>query len=131
MADKITLTGVWRNDKDKAGNPLVSKQGKPYTRLSVKAKEYGDKYISGFAGDWNASWKTGDVVACEIKPNGEYLNLEKPSPLADFAKTIMALSVRVGKIESRVEMLEKRPDNIPVIQDSEDVPPPTDKDMPF
>lgn len=75
---KITLSSVYKTDKDKLGNPLMSKQGKPYTRMSIKANEYGDKWISGFMSKGNMGWKQGDIVEVEIKENGQYLNFELP-----------------------------------------------------
>lgn len=75
---KITLTKVFTTNKDKEGNELKSKKGVPYTRMSIKANEYGDKWISGFQNKDNKDWKEGDTVEVEIKENGEYLNFETP-----------------------------------------------------
>lgn len=75
---KLTLTKVYTTNKDKEGNELKSKKGIPYTRMSIKAQEYGDKWISGFQNKDNKDWKEGDTVEVEIKENGEYLNFETP-----------------------------------------------------
>lgn len=75
---KLTLTRVFTTDKNKDGTPLMSKAGKPYTKMSIKAKEYGDKWISGFKNKQNEGWKDGDIVEAIIKENGEYLNFELP-----------------------------------------------------
>lgn len=96
---KVTLTGIWRNTTDKQGNPLKSAKGIPYTKLSFKCTEYGDKYIGGFGNKANEGWKQGDTVEVIIKQNGEYLNFEMPKEL-DVA------TERVAKLEGRVTKLE-------------------------
>ena len=75
---KLTLTRIYTTDKDKSGIPFKSKKGFPYTKMSLKATEYGDKWISGFKGKENENWKDGDVVEVEITQNGEYLNFSVP-----------------------------------------------------
>lgn len=93
--EKLTLTKVYRNDKDKDGKLLKTKDGRAYTKLSVKTKEYGDKWISGFSNFWNEDWEEGMVVGATVEQNGEYLNLKKPDP-------IKALEDRVTKLEELV-----------------------------
>ena len=63
------LTKVYKTDKDKNGNQLINKNGKPYTRMSVKVAEHGEKWISGFESPVNKGWKEGGVVAMVIKEN--------------------------------------------------------------
>lgn len=75
---KLTLTQVFATNKDKNGNQLTSKDGKPYTRMSIKANEYGDKWISGFKNKSNENWKSGDEVECIVEQKGEYLNFSLP-----------------------------------------------------
>lgn len=97
---KVTLTGIWRNTTDKVGNQLKSAKGIPYTKLSFKCKEYGDKYVGGFGNKANEGWKIGDTVDIIIKQNGEYLNFEMP-------KTGGSVDLeRVTKIEGRLTTLE-------------------------
>lgn len=72
------LTKVFTTNKDKNGNELKSKDGRPYTRMSIKTAQYGDKWLSGFQNKVNANWKEGDEVQMIVKQNGEYLNFETP-----------------------------------------------------
>lgn len=90
--EKLTLTKVFRATTNRDGTPLVSKNGKPYTRLLLKAEKYGDKWISGFGNSSNASWKDGDTVEVQVTQNGDYLNFETPK--------------REDKIEARLKKLE-------------------------
>lgn len=69
---KLTLTHISRFDK-------TSKTGKPFVSVSIKAQEYGEKYISGFGNKANQDWKVGDVVEVEkVEQKGQYLNFEMP-----------------------------------------------------
>lgn len=96
---KVTLTAVYRNDKDKQGNPFKSKKGFPYTKLSFKCKEYGDKYVGGFGNKDNEGWKVGDTVEVIVKQNGEYLNFDMP-------KVEDVQTERIAKLEARVTTLD-------------------------
>lgn len=73
----LTLTFVRRT-------PKTSQAGKPYTSLSIKCNEYGDKYLSGFDGKETASWKVGDTVEADVEEKGQYLNFKVPK--ATFSK---------------------------------------------
>jgi GH35 family endo-1,4-beta-xylanase len=96
---KLTLTKVYRNDKDKQGQPLRTKDGRAYTRLAVKCVEYGDKYISFFGHKDNASWKEGDTIEAEVEQRGEYLNgSTKPKPVS--REEFNELVERVKALES-------------------------------
>lgn len=69
---KLTLTQVNRT-------PRVSKKtGKPFVSVGIKANEYGDKWLSGFASIENADWEAGDVVDANVEQKGEYLNFTVP-----------------------------------------------------
>jgi len=45
MTQKLTLTFVKREEK------ISPRNNKPYTSMTIKAKEHGDRYISGFNED--------------------------------------------------------------------------------
>ena len=74
----LTITRIYTTDKDKNGNPLMSKQGKPYTRMSIQTQEYGEKWLSGFKNQTSGSWKVGEKVDVIVKESGQYLNFETP-----------------------------------------------------
>ena len=76
--ETVKITKIYRSMKDKNGNPLKTKDGRPYERVAIKTTQYGDKYISGFGGKGNLEWKEGDEVQIEISENGEYLNFDMP-----------------------------------------------------
>ena len=96
---KITLTKIYRSDKDKNGNLLKTKDGRPYERISVKCSEFGEKWLSGFSNRTNFNWKEGDAVMVEIEEKGEYLNFKTLS-LLDL------LEIRIDGLEEQVKKLE-------------------------
>ena len=93
--EKVKLTRVFTTDKNKDGSPLMGRNGKPYTRLAIKCEEHGDKWLSGFQGSRNASWKEGDTVDIIVEQKGEYLNFRMP-------KKEDELEIRIKKLEDKV-----------------------------
>lgn len=83
MSEKITY--LKRDDTDREGNALMSKAGKPYTRMTLKVESKGDRYISGFGNASNKDWSVGDEVDITIveaektdKEGRPYLNFSQP-----------------------------------------------------
>jgi hypothetical protein len=110
---KLTITKVFRADKAKDGTKYMTKgvrnpdgswkiEPRPYSKIGIKTKEYGDKWISGFDAFWNRDWKEGMEVETEVEQNGDFLNLKKPDPMADILKVINDLAERVAKLESSI-----------------------------
>lgn len=115
---KLNITGVTRYDKDKEGNPLKTKDGRPYTRLVVRCKEY-DKPISGFDSPQTKDLKEGDVVEAEVEQKGEYLNFRLPNKTESLENEIVKLKLRVSSLESK---LSPQPPKYPEFE-IEDNPP--------
>ena len=114
---KLTITKIFKSDKDKNGNLLKTKDGRAYSKLAIKTKEYGDKWISGFLSFWNENWIEGQIVGAVVEPNGDFLNLKKPDPIAELAE-------RVTELEKLVAILMNVPQN-------EEKSHPLDKELPF
>ena len=100
---KLTITGIWRNTTDKQGNPFKSAKGFPYTKLSFKCKEHGDRYIGGFGNKENEGWQVGDIVEVIVKENGQYLNFEMPKKEDINNERLEALEKRILKLEQRFD----------------------------
>lgn len=119
--ERITITQIGRYDKNKEGNVLTTKDGRPYQKLLLKSEEHGDNWISGFSGDWNKEWKVGDVVEAEIEHKGIYLNLKSPKSgfkRCNCENSIKLLDERVSKLESQISASQELPPDI----EPEDVP---------
>lgn len=99
---QIKLTSVTRYDKDKDGNPLKTKDGRPYTRLVIGAEGY-EKKLSGFDGLQTKDWAAGSEVDVEIEQKGEYLNFKVPNKQDLVGKAIEELNGRTMKILLMVE----------------------------
>ena len=96
---KLTITKIYKTNKNKEGQPLKTKDGREYTRLGIQTKEYGSKWISGFESSWNNFWTEGQTVEADVEPNGDFLNLKKPDPIAYLVEQVNKLAQRVGKLE--------------------------------
>src|SRR3990167_4688334 len=102
IMEKLTITKIFKSDKDKNGNLLKTKDGRAYSKLAIKTKEYGDKWVSGFLGYWNENWVEGQIVGAVVEPNGDFLNLKKPDPVAELAE-------RVKELEKNMAILMNMP----------------------
>jgi hypothetical protein len=133
---KLNITSITRT-------PRTSTSGKPFTSVTLKAKEYGEKFISGFGNKANEGWKVGDEVEVEIteKPSvnkkGEnvvYLNFSMPEKSAGFdAKLLSEIANRQishGLLLQKIwDKLENKPKPAPVISGT-DIPYPVMKKEP-
>lgn len=100
MIEKLHLTRVYRNDNDKNGQPLVGRNGKPYSKIAIKTVEYGDQWINGFGNRDNEKWNDGDEVFGKVVKNGTYLNLERVSELEQVMEKLVV-------IENKLDMALK------------------------
>lgn len=101
----ITLTKIFATNKDKQGNILMSKNNKPYTRMSIKCSEHGDKWISGFQNQQNQNWKEGDRVEVIIKENGQYLNFDVPKKEDKINETVTEVLNKLGTIDAKLNAI--------------------------
>ena len=111
---KLTLTQLTRFDKDKEGNPLKTRDNRPYTRLLIRAKEYGDKPLSGFDSIQTQGWRENDEVEVEVEQKGEYLNFKVPNKtdqltkvLEDIRNTQLKHSLLLQQIVDKLSKPEK------------------------
>ena len=120
MIQKLKITKIFKSDKDKNGKLLVTKDGRAYSKLAIKTQEYGDKWISGFLSYWNKDWIEGQVVGAVVEPNGDFLNLKKPDPVAE-------LTERLAELEKNMAMVM----NLPQSHEDEGEGHVEDKNLPF
>ena len=92
---KIKISKLYKSNKDKQGNPLKTKDGRPYTRIAIQTPAYGSKWISGFMGSWNFDWQAGDEVDIDIEESGQYLNFKRPDPIKKLEERIVKLEEAV------------------------------------
>ena len=83
--EKYKLTKITRYTNDKAGQPLKTKDGRPYTRVNIQTAQHGQSWISGFGSNTNVDWKEGDEVELVIDTkkvgDKEYLNFSEPKKI--------------------------------------------------
>lgn len=131
-----TLTFCKRDDTDREGNALVNKQGKPFTRLTIKVESKGDRYISGFANEGNKNWRVGDevdIIITESKTldkNGKpYLNFSltkkevvQSGDMKEIKDELFKVIVRVGAMHNDLRILMeqmkvRKPESYPTRED--------------
>ena len=114
---KLQITRIYTSTTDKNKNPLMTKDGRPYTRIAILTKEKGDKtWISGFLSEWNRDWKVGMEVEAEVFEKDGFWNMKRLDP-------IKALEERVVRLEDAVFS-----DKSPGYETEDEV---RDEDIPF
>jgi hypothetical protein len=74
MVEKVTISRISFFKKDKNGNQLKTKDGKPYARCLIDTTD--GRKISGFRNPTTLTWNVGDEVEIEIEQKGEYWNFK-------------------------------------------------------
>lgn len=110
---EVTITKVFRKQE------VSKKTNKPYTRLALKTKEHGERWLSGFGNKDNEHWQDGIKVSLEItesdavdKDGNKYLNFATPKSSSggnqggeDLKHEIEMLKTTVGKHEFLLEVI--------------------------
>lgn len=112
---QVKLTKVSRTTSDKEGNALKTKDGRPYTRISIKTEQHADKYLSGFENADTKNWKEGDTVEIDVTENGQYLNFKVPKKedkVYDNTETILnkmvGMQLTLDQILAAVKPAQKK-----------------------
>jgi hypothetical protein len=93
---QVTITALKDTER------TSQRTGKPFTSRGIKTAEHGEKWLSGFAGKDNASWKVGDTVEIEVEQKGEYLNFSTPK--GSFQKG--GTSGDLNRVEMKIDALK-------------------------
>lgn len=112
--ETVTLTRISRFSKDKEGNPLKTKQGKPYTRVIIQTEEH-EKPLSGFETDVTKAWTEGSTAEIEVKQNGEYWNFSLPKKetvqtedMKAIKEDVEKILLRLGRMMNGIDILVQR-----------------------
>lgn len=112
---KLHLTHVSRVDRVSAA------KNKPYVSISIKATEYGNKFLSGFGNKDNANWKEGDEVEIlevkEVVKDGKtYLNFEMPKAQGagngEVLAKLSAMSLSLDQISPKLDQVLREFDTL-------------------
>lgn len=116
---KIKLTKVVRSDKDKAGNPYTTRDGRAYTRLGIQAQEYGQRWLSGFDGFATKNWKEGDTVEVDVEETTKvdakgqpFMNFKVPKRFEITQGMWEVLCERVKSLEESMTVQQENMDEI-------------------
>ncbi len=150
--EKITFVKL--DSTDQKGAPLIGKNGKPYTRQTLKVESKGDRYISGFLNESTRGFQVGDEVDIVIteatamdKQGRPYLNwalpkkgsldVEKIDRILENTETILnrLVGFRIDTEIIKEAILPKKKQNAWETQDNttafDDEGPMTADDVPF
>lgn len=110
--EKQIITSLISYDKDRTGNPLMTKDGRPYTRLSIQTNLHGQQKLSGFASPATKDWRIGSEVEIKVTEargtNGAvYFNFEVPKKDEQALSSVKSLEITVLLLKNRVEAIEK------------------------
>ena len=117
------LTDIRQITTDRAGVPLRTRDGRLYTRLLIKAENYGNQWISGFANKQNYNWKVGDLVNIEIQEvqkNGQtYLNFRTQDRIDLLEARIATLEIQIRNLmgDKVAPHKEEQPEELPPLDE--------------
>lgn len=118
--EKLTITKIAKFTTNKAGEPLKTKTGKPYTSVRIQAQQYGDTWLSGFGSQVTDSWKEGDEIEVEVTKNGEYMNWSLPKKedkvhegLEAIRNAQVAHTILLNQILEIIKPRAKKPSDYP------------------
>lgn len=102
------ITKIYRNTADKEGNPLLTRDGRPYEKVALKVERYGDRYVSGFGNPQNKDWAIGDEVDIIIEEKGEYLNFHMPNSKKAGEAQLGMIVEEIAELKKKVKALEDK-----------------------
>src|SRR3990167_6745499 len=101
--DKVKLTKVYINDKDKNGKLLIGKSGIPYRKIAIQTDKHAG-YLSHLIfnqDDPTLQWKEGIEVEIIVWQEGDYKNFKLPTRLD-------RLEIRVNELEELIKTPDGR-----------------------
>jgi len=100
---QVTITKIKDTQRTSA------RTGKPFTSRGILTNEYGEKWLSGFAGKENAHWKEGDTVEVNVEQKGEYLNFTVPkvekAPAGDLNRLEVKMDAHYAAMMTELQMI--------------------------
>lgn len=85
MLKQVTITKVFKSDKNKDGIAYVYKKGanvgKNFSRISIKTEQTGDEFYSSnaMAGDRAYTMNAGETIVLDLTEDNGFKNFRFPS----------------------------------------------------
>lgn len=112
--------------------PFTSKDGKNLTRVHILS---GGKIYSALLGQWNKNWAVGQEIEVEVGEPRTYNNKTEYPLVAPKSQSAQAADAKIVEILENtrkiLEVVSKLTPPVMVPAAFEDVPTPTDEDIPF
>lgn len=111
----MKLTKIYISDKNKAGEPFISKRGLPFKKIGILT-EGNSIWAYGFIFNDDSpmlKWKEGDEVDIVIEQNGQYTNFRLPRKEDMILGRLDFLEQKVNRIASQLEKKEIKKETKP------------------
>jgi len=106
---EYTINYVNQFKTNKEGQPYLSKNGKPFVRVSIKVADHGEEYISGLWFGEDCPWKVGDtetlIIFEELYNGKKQLKFELPKKenvnqkvLEDILNKLTFMNLKIEEI---------------------------------
>ena len=105
---KLTLTKLFSKEQ------ISKKTNKPFTSLSIKTKEHGDRFLSGFGSKETQGWREGDVIELDVTESDKldklgkpYLNWKLPNREDKVIERFSKIEFSLAKHDSQIRELRE------------------------
>lgn len=105
--EKIRLAKITHYEKNKDGEPLLTKNNKPYIRCVIQDNK--GRTLSGFGSNQTKKWAEGGEIEVEVTQNGQYLNFRLPPQNVSreefdlLAKKVKFLEDEIGYLHNQID----------------------------
>lgn len=130
---KETISKIKNYESTRDGQPLLDRNSRPYTRVTIQTDQRPGIWLSGFAyaGSPILSWRVNQQVEIDVVQKGEYWNFSIPKPPA--VGTGGWSPALIEKLFTKLDTIERKVDGMEVVEEPEDEPPDAtpEEDPPF
>ena len=107
--ENVSIEKIYKNDKNKDGQPYISSKGNPFTKVDiyidarlVKDTDFEGKITFFDYYGQSVNWDIGSTITGTISKNGRYFNFQLPP------SGKKALELDIKELIDRVEQLERQ-----------------------
>lgn len=101
MTEQITISKIYLNDTNKAGQPYLDKSSRPFKMIKIVTQEGRTLWGRAYQGSPVLAWKVGDTheVEVETSDNG-FLNFRLPKASPSYGNNGMQMAEFNARLNS-------------------------------
>ncbi len=106
MLEKVHIIKITVQDKKADGTPMINKWGKPFYRVGIQTREYGNAWINGFMNFPPTGWENSEqeMEIYEEEYNGKMQKKFKlPTKEDKLELRMTALELRIDKMAEYIK----------------------------